>query len=496
MTGPSRTVENYLKVIYQAQLAQTGEHDLVSMGQVAAALRVVPGTATTMVKTLAESGLVDYEPYAGVRLTGAGERLAASVLRRHRLVELFLVKVMGMSWAEVHDEAEHLEHVVSDRLIERIDDMLGRPAVDPHGDPIPAPDGLVGRAEDEDLLTCPISTPVVVTRVMDQDAEFLRFIERNQLEPGRSLVVEERDGAADHVKVRRHDDGHVTLGMRAASKVLVRAVHVLVCVLALAGAVAAQSTPAPPPSPFAILDNSFFVEEAFNQDAGIFQNILTYRRDDDGWEAVFTQELPVWSHRHQLSYAIPIVQPGDGAGIGDVAINYRFQVLDEDAGRPAFAPRFTLLIPTGDERRGRGSGAVSYQVNLPFSKGAGRLYYHWNVGVTASPGVDATQGFPTLLPVDATATLVTPHVGGSVIWAARPLFNILVESVVEFEEALGAPGATARAVVVTMSPGLRVGWNVGRTQWVAGAAFPVTRAGGETAVGALGYLSYELPLAR
>ena len=127
------------------------------MGQLASALGVVPGTATTMVKALAESGLVRYEPYAGVRLTPAGEKLAALVLRRHRLVELFLVKVMGMSWTEVHDEAEHLEHAVSDRLIERIDEMLGRPEVDPAR----RPDSRTRKArssrpEYDTLLTCPL----------------------------------------------------------------------------------------------------------------------------------------------------------------------------------------------------------------------------------------------------------------------------------------------------------------------------------------------------
>ena len=138
---PSHTVENYLKAIFQAQMALLPSEQLVPMGQLASALGVVPGTATTMVKALAESGLVRYEPYAGVRLTAAGEKLAALVLRRHRLIELFLVQVMGMSWTEVHDEAEHLEHAVSDRLIDRIDEMLGRPSVDPHGDPIPGPEG-------------------------------------------------------------------------------------------------------------------------------------------------------------------------------------------------------------------------------------------------------------------------------------------------------------------------------------------------------------------
>src|ERR671921_1350788 len=140
---PSSTVENYLKAIHQGQSALQHDQRLVPMGQVASALGVTPGTATTMIKALAESGLAEYEPYSGVRLTAAGEKLAGLVLRRHRLVELFLVQVMGMSWAEVHDEAEQLEHVVSERLIDRIDEMLGRPEVDPHGDPIPNAEGLV-----------------------------------------------------------------------------------------------------------------------------------------------------------------------------------------------------------------------------------------------------------------------------------------------------------------------------------------------------------------
>src|SRR5215213_7350890 len=139
---PSSTVENYLKAIYQGESTLAADDRLVPMGQVAATLGVAPGTATTMVKALAESGLAQYEPYSGVRLTPAGAKLAALVLRRHRLVELFLVKVMGMSWTEVHDEAELLEHAVSDRLIDRIDEMLGRPEVDPHGDPIPETDGV------------------------------------------------------------------------------------------------------------------------------------------------------------------------------------------------------------------------------------------------------------------------------------------------------------------------------------------------------------------
>src|SRR6186713_3709771 len=151
---PSSTVENYLKAIYHGVSASSA-NELLPMGQLAASLGVTPGTATTMVKTLAESGLVEYEPYTGVTLTPAGERLAALVLRRHRLIELFLVRFMGYSWDEVHDEAEQLEHTVSERLVDRMDAMLGRPETDPHGDPIPNAEGMVKRQKLQTLLTCP-----------------------------------------------------------------------------------------------------------------------------------------------------------------------------------------------------------------------------------------------------------------------------------------------------------------------------------------------------
>lgn len=217
---PSSTVENYLKAIYQGQSALPRNERLVPMGYVASALGVTPGTATTMVKTLAESGLVDYEPYSGVRLNAKGERLAGLVLRRHRLIELFLVQVMGMSWAEVHTEAEHLEHVVSERLIHLIDEMLGRPTHDPHGDPIPNPDGAITTRHLDSLLTCPLDTPLKVTRIADQDPVFLRFIEDNDLKPGQPVQVEARDAAADSVALRS-GDRRMTIGARAASKLLV-----------------------------------------------------------------------------------------------------------------------------------------------------------------------------------------------------------------------------------------------------------------------------------
>src|SRR5207253_7738525 len=218
---PSSTVENYLKAIHHGQSALPKGQRLVPMGHVAAALAVTPGTATTMVKALAESGLVEYEPYSGVRLSAAGEKLAGLVLRRHRLVEAFLVQVMGMSWDEVHDEAEQLEHVVSERLIERIDEMLGRPTHDPHGDPIPSPDGAITPRDLDTLLTCPLGEPLTVTRIADQDPAFLRFIESNGLKPGQPIEVEMRDAAADAVKLRGRNDRAITIGTRAASKLLV-----------------------------------------------------------------------------------------------------------------------------------------------------------------------------------------------------------------------------------------------------------------------------------
>src|SRR6058998_1350305 len=138
----SSTVEDYLKQIYLEQQSG-GQGQLVPMGKLAAAMGVVPGTATSMVKALADSGLVTYEPRGGARLTRGGEQLALHVLRRHRLVELFLVKVLGLDWSEVHAEAEELEHAVSDKVLERMDDVLGRPSVDPHGDPIPSAKGKV-----------------------------------------------------------------------------------------------------------------------------------------------------------------------------------------------------------------------------------------------------------------------------------------------------------------------------------------------------------------
>ena len=212
-------VEDYLKAILLEEQRAPGA--LVPMGQVGAALQVVPGTVTAMVKALSDSGLVDYEPYSGVRLTAAGRQLATHVLRRHRLIELFLVRVLEMDWTSVHAEAERLEHAVSDELIERIDRMLGFPAVDPHGDPIPTAGGVTPHSDQPTLLDGPLAVRLRVARVLDQSAEFLRFIERQGLLPGTALEIAGRDSEADTVAIRRSGGERLNLGSRAASKVLV-----------------------------------------------------------------------------------------------------------------------------------------------------------------------------------------------------------------------------------------------------------------------------------
>ena len=492
---PSSTVENYLKAIYAGAATLTPPQRLLPMGQLAAALGVAPGTATTMVKTLAESGLVEYEPYTGVALTSAGEKLAALVLRRHRLVELFLVRFMGYAWDEVHDEAEQLEHVVSDRLIERMDEMLDRPEVDPHGDPIPNSEGLIKRQEAQSLLTCPLRTPVTVSRVIDQDRVFLRFIEQNNLKPGESIEVEERDAASDSVRVRGKNDRQIIIGTRAASKLLVNVVRVLFIVFAVGASAFAQDsevrakadTTSGSGRPWEITDNSFFVEEAFNQDPGVVQNIFGIHATGDGsWESAFTQEWPIRVHAHQFSYTVAFVRGETSSGIGDTMLHYRFQAFDETARRPAFSPRVSLVVPTGSAARGLGDGSAGWEVNLPFSKQLRDLYVHWNAGFTQLPRAQAGA---------ARHNLLTPRVAASGIWRVRPMLNAMLESVFEWPEAI-AGAATERSYATTVVPGFRTGWNAGEAQTIVGVGVPVTFTAGTTDAGVFGYFSYELPFSR
>jgi hypothetical protein len=235
---------------------------------------------------------------------------------------------------------------------------------------------------------------------------------------------------------------------------------------------------APPAAdePFQIKDNSFLVEEAFNQERGIFQNILTFTRLAGDWNLTFTQEWPAPGVRHQLSYTIPYesVTPG-GRGVGDVLINYRYQAIDEAHARPAFSPRISLVVPSGRGRRGAG-----LQVNLPFSKQGNNWYLHWNAGVTWVPH----------------ARLVSPAIAASGIYRMRQMINLMIESVLTSQQMAVGSGLTRRQTTFTLAPGVRAGRNLGRRQLVGGVAVPIAWTDDTCAAGVLGYVSYELPFRR
>lgn len=217
----SLTVENYLKAALQ--IAIRDQVEWISTGQLATALVVSPGTVTSMLKTLADSGLAEYRPYEGARLTHEGRLLALRMLRRHRLLELFLVRTLHLSWDQVHEEAENMEHAVSDMLIDRIDQFLEHPAVDPHGDPIPAANGEM-RADDSDCVPLSSIEPGVtisVGRVTNQDPEFLRFLAEAGLVIGASGQVTQNSAKAGIVSAQIAGRP-VALGHPAARQVLVR----------------------------------------------------------------------------------------------------------------------------------------------------------------------------------------------------------------------------------------------------------------------------------
>jgi DtxR family Mn-dependent transcriptional regulator len=215
---PSVTVENYLKHLL---LLSEDTDGLVPMGALSAALSVVPGTVTTMVKALAADGLVVHRPRHGVKLTAAGRRLALSVLRKHRLVETFLVHVLKMDWGAVHAEAEQLEHAISDTVLDRLDALLGHPATDPHGDPIPSAGGKLRSQVYATLATCALARPLRVVRVTDQSSEFLQFADQHGLLPGAVIRISDRNLAAGLVHLQRRGTRTLALGLAAAGRILV-----------------------------------------------------------------------------------------------------------------------------------------------------------------------------------------------------------------------------------------------------------------------------------
>lgn len=265
----------------------------------------------------------------------------------------------------------------------------------------------------------------------------------------------------------------------------------------------ALATPAPLPTdssrPFEIEDNSFLVEEAFNQEPGVVQTFYGgLFQGSSGSVMTFTQEWPAPGLKHQLSYSIPVNRLNDAEGLGDVALNYRYQLTEEGPGRPALAPRLTVLCPTGNSARGLGVGAWGVQMNLPASKQVRDFYFHGNVGVTWYPRV-ATDIPPYASspisppPQAANVALVSPFVAGSTIYRLRPMLNLMLESVVTRQAGMTGPAHVDHTTVTILSPGFRGGWNIGEAQIIVGAALPITFSAGANDVGVFTYFSYEAP---
>ena len=239
------------------------------------------------------------------------------------------------------------------------------------------------------------------------------------------------------------------------------------------------------PKKFEIVDNSFFVEEAFNQDRGVFQNIFSWSRDGSGdWIASFTQEWPAPNVTHQLSYTIPFVGGAAATHFGGVLLNYRMQVFGERQRRPAFSPRFSVILPTGRDIDETDRPGV--QFNLPFSKQFGDFYVHLNAGATWLHGVSAGE--------TSRANLTSPVYAGSVIWHTRPYLNLMLESVLTMQDTVIDEDSTSAQRIATIAPGIRGGWTIGDRQVVLGGAVPITFAESEPRSTAfLVYFSYELP---
>jgi DtxR family Mn-dependent transcriptional regulator len=217
---PSSTVENYLKAIRNLGV---GNEAPVAVGRIAGELEVTPGTVTTMMKHLRSRGLVTYTPRRGVRLTAEGDAAALRVLRRHRLIELFLVEVMGLDWGDVHHEAEVLEHAVSDRLLARIDDMLGHPTADPHGAPIPDAEGRMPVQPSVSLADAAPGGYQLV-RVGEDDGGLLAWLADHDLRPGVRFELLRHDRPAGILQLRIEGAGHdLPLGRQAADRLMVQA---------------------------------------------------------------------------------------------------------------------------------------------------------------------------------------------------------------------------------------------------------------------------------
>lgn len=215
MTMLSEAAQDYLKTIYKLQI-----DDAVSTTDIAKAMDVSSPSVTNMIKRLSQMGLVDYQSYKGVTLTDAGCKIALEIIRHHRLLELYLKEVMGYSWSNMHEEAERLEHHISEEFESRIDQMLGYPTHDPHGDPIPTRDGQVEETVKDPLCHGEIGRPFRVQRVSDADPELLHYLEDMGLLPGADVKILEKAPFDGPLKVQIGDE-EKTVGFAVARSVFI-----------------------------------------------------------------------------------------------------------------------------------------------------------------------------------------------------------------------------------------------------------------------------------
>ncbi len=194
----TRAEENYIKTIFHLG-GNTSK--LISTNSIAEEMDTKPSSVTDMAKKLAEKGLLDYVRYQGVSLTEKGEKTALSIIRKHRLWEVFLVKKLDFTWDEVHEVAEQLEHIKSEKLIDKIDELLDFPKYDPHGDPIPTKSGEFQEREKQLLSDLPISAKGVCVGVKDTSSSFLKFLDKHKIALGDTIQILEREEFDDSIEI-------------------------------------------------------------------------------------------------------------------------------------------------------------------------------------------------------------------------------------------------------------------------------------------------------
>lgn len=210
------TEENYLKAIYHLSI----QSESVSTNQIAASLSTKAASVTDMLKKLAEKELINYTKYQGVTLTGAGEKVALSIVRKHRLWEYFLVEKLNFKWDEVHEVAEELEHISSKELVDRLDEFMGHPKYDPHGDPIPDQHGKFKAHELKPVSALPVGNTGIISGVREHSAAFLQYLEKMNLVIGKQIKIAEIN-AYDHSVILTVDGNKIHISREVANNLLI-----------------------------------------------------------------------------------------------------------------------------------------------------------------------------------------------------------------------------------------------------------------------------------